>query len=453
MRVVWSVGLLVVALASAPSPARGDDPPGRPGAPAAAEEPGAAQGSTTPTPQEIEAEKSALEEMLEGADDDAADPDGAQPPAPAAAEPPRAKQQAAPRPKAGGDKKQKRGEISDELVAGSAQPTPENPRQSQLANALRGSIYLSDSFTLNAGATLTIEGGAPPPQGSPFKASYGGTVAFFTIGADFDPGEHWTFSAHLDGSPSSQQLSSTSLSYQPVKAGAFETVDALLHTRSSSIGGGASFGYDTAGDSDFESAFSAGIGLNDLSSDERITQVEGRNGKPVLANDLRDYCRTNPTKCSKSLRAVLGEQTLSLTQARLNAAFTETLFLDTDLTVSGDYYVYSDDPTKLGFFSVATAGRTNVLGGGGVPIAPLQWALRPEIAHRFGSAFSARLWAQVGQYVEGGGQGTISLGLKLQYKFTRSFRMWLTLSGQRDIDIDGVESKTGMVGLGLALKL
>ena len=498
MRWSCSVPVVVALLLAAPN-ARADDPPASaaPGAGAAPKAGSAAPKPVEPSKEDAEAEKSALEEMLEGADekDDppaadapatdakAADAKGADSPADdqaaadkeikeeakaedkaepredspsstASATPSGAAASGLPAAKAGGGpiKSDRRGEISDELVLGTAQATPQNPRQSQIADALRGSVFLSDSFTLNAGLNLTFEGGSPPPSGSPFNASYGGTVAFMTVGLDFDPGEHFSFGGHFDLSPQSEQFSSTPVSYRPTPTAAFETVDALLRTRSGSIGGGLSFGYDTAGDSDFESAFTSSVNVSDLSSDQRITQVEGRNGKPASANDLRTFCQQNPAKCSRSLRSVLRESNFTLAQVRLNGSFTETIFVDTDLTLSGDYYLYSDDPTQLGFFSVATAGRTNILGGGGVPIAPMLWAVRPEVTHRFGRAFSARLWVQAGRYVEGGGQGTSSIGTRLQYKFTRTFRIWMTLSGQRDVDIDGNESKTGSVGVGLAYK-
>ena len=472
--------LVVVALIFAASSARADDPPK---ADADAADAGPADAATVedaaaapadagpgarkplePTAEEAEAEKSALEEMLEGeGESEKAAPAEAKTGAEEVKEEARAEDKtvaqestpsttASATPAGRTGKSDRRGEVSDEIVVGTAQATPENPRQSQVANALRGSIYVSDSVTFNAGLNLTLEQGAPPPAGSPFNASYGGLVAFLTIGLDFDPGDHWSFGGHFDLSPQSEQFSSTPVQYRPAPAAAFETVDTLLRTRSSSLGGGLSLGYDTAGESDFESAFTASVNGSDLSSDQRITQVEGRNGKPASADALRTYCKENPAKCSRSLKAVLRESQLSLGQFRLNASFTETIAVDTDVALAADYYLYTDDPTQLGFFSVATAGRTNVLGGGGVPIAPMLWAVRPEIAHRFGRSFSVRLWVQVGRYVEGGGQGTSSIGTRLQYKFSRTFRIWATLSGQRDIDIDGNESKTGSVGVGVAYK-
>ncbi|TMA14196.1 MAG: hypothetical protein E6J84_11550, partial [Deltaproteobacteria bacterium] len=53
--------------------------------------------------------------------------------------------------------------------------------------------------------------------------------------------------------------------------------------------------------------------------------------------------------------------------------------------------------------------------------------------HRFGH-FSANLWVRAGEYVKGTGQSTAAAGMKLQYKFTRTFRSWVAVSGQRDVD-------------------
>jgi hypothetical protein len=131
--------------------------------------------------------------------------------------------------------------------------------------------------------------------------------------------------------------------------------------------------------------------------------------------------------------------------ARLSAGVTATVSVDTDLALSGDYYAYKDNPTKVGIWSIGTAGLMNI--GGGVPIAPVRYLVRPEVTHRFG-AFSARLWLQGGHYVESAGGVTGGAGLKLEYRFSKSFRMWLNLSGQTDAADDGTSTKAGAVGLG-----
>jgi len=369
-----------------------------------------------------EDDKSLLEEMLESEDEkEAARASG---------------------PRSGKAAKEFTAQITDEVAASSSQSTPQNPRQGQIANALQATFYAGQSLALNAGLNLTLESGLPPPRGSPFRASYGGSVALVSLGFDWDPSDHLTLGLRGDLSPKSEQFTSTLINFPAGQR------DGLLRTRNSSLAGAFTAGYDTDGDSDFETAITVGATFNALSSEQNLEKLEGADGSVVDADEVRDLCRTRPTLCSRALKAALTNLKTTLVQARLSAAITETIFDDTDLTLSGDYYLYSKDPTELGFFSVATAGRVAVLGGGGVPIAPLHWALRPEVAHRFGQRFSVRLWAQAGRYVEGGGQGTASAGLRLQFKFSRAFRLWLNASGQRDTDIDGVGSRSGTLGLG-----
>ncbi len=53
-----------------------------------------------------------------------------------------------------------------------------------------------------------------------------------------------------------------------------------------------------------------------------------------------------------------------------------------------------------------------------------------------------------GEYVSGTGQSTAGLGAKVQYKFTKKFRLWATLSGQRDLDEQGNPTRSGGVAMG-----
>ena len=50
------------------------------------------------------------------------------------------------------------------------------------------------------------------------------------------------------------------------------------------------------------------------------------------------------------------------------------------------------------------------------------------------------------------GQGTAGLGLKAQYRLSRSFRTWITASGQRDVAASGQVSRTGVLALGAAYR-
>jgi hypothetical protein len=121
------------------------------------------------------------------------------------------------------------------------------------------------------------------------------------------------------------------------------------------------------------------------------------------------------------------------------------------VTVSGDYYGYRQDPTQIGFFSLGSSGRMQISGGAGVPIAPLRYLVRPEVAHRMGD-LSFRLWVQAGRYVDGAGQTTRGVGARIQYKLTKTFKMWAAASGQRDVDSEGNLSLSSTFSLGLGYK-
>jgi hypothetical protein len=115
--------------------------------------------------------------------------------------------------------------------------------------------------------------------------------------------------------------------------------------------------------------------------------------------------------------------------------------------LSADYYAYFDDPANVGIFSLGSVGRF----GAGAPIAPLRFLVRPEVTHRLGP-WSLRLWVAAGEYVAKVGQGTASIGTKVQYRFTRAFRMWISATGQRDVGSTGEVSRSGWISLGAAYR-
>jgi hypothetical protein len=103
--------------------------------------------------------------------------------------------------------------------------------------------------------------------------------------------------------------------------------------------------------------------------------------------------------------------------------------------VSGDFFAYVQDPRNAGYF----------LGVG--PIAPLRWVVRPEATHRFGDV-SVRLFAQLGRYAGGTAQSTAGLGARGEYRFAEAFRVWLSVSGQSDVDELGATSRSIVASLG-----
>ncbi len=327
--------------------------------------------------------------------------------------------------------------VSNEVSSNSTQATDTNPRAGNLADSLNASFDLSDNWALNAGATLTVEGQTPALQRGAFGSS-GSAVTSFSLGLDWQPADAWSTGISIDFSPESTQLTGTQVQVNTAGTPA----DALLQSKSSSFEAGLDVSYDTSGDSSLEWSFGGGLSTTHLSTDQQITRVRVKSGGAATPQQIRDYCTGH--KCSPALLAALRAQTgVTLDSQKLNAAVTAILAKDTDLTLSGDYYIYDQDPTQVGYYSVARVGRV----GNGLNIAPVQFTLRPEVAHRFGD-FSAKVWVQAGKYVSGGGQSTSGLGLRLQYKFSKAFKLWATASGQHDVDQQSNATNSGSVALG-----
>lgn len=325
--------------------------------------------------------------------------------------------------------------ITDELAINSTQATDTNPRSGYLSDSLNASFDLTEQWSLNAGATLTLENQTPAAARGQFGSS-GNAVTDFTAGMDWDATDHWTFGVTGDWSPRSTQYAGTQV----------VGLNALVQSQSLQYSGGADVSYDTAGDSDLEWTFSGGITGTHFDSNQRVTRVRTDTGGSATAAQISAYCAAT-NKCSRALLATLRDTPATLDSQRFSASATMTAWKDSDFTLVGDYYHYNQDPAAVGYFSVATAGRTFITGGNGVPIAPLQFTVRPEVLHRFG-AFSVKLWVTAGKYVSGTGQSTTGLGAKLQYKFTKRFRLWATVSGQRDLDEQGNPTQSGGLAMG-----
>jgi len=315
--------------------------------------------------------------------------------------------------------------VSDEAAFNSAQSTGSNPRTGYMSDSLNASFDVTEQLSLNAGAMITLEGRTPAAARGQFGTS-GSSIMAFSAGLDWEPTDNWSLGATFDLSPQSTQFVGTQVQLSTSGTQG----DALLRSQTSSYDGAFDLSYDTAGDSDLEFSFMGGVTFSHLDADQAIVRVRNAaTGAASTPQQIRDYCVSH--KCPSGLLQALRPQTgVTLDSQRFSLGATATVARDTDLALSGDYYHYQQDPTAVGFFSVATVGHF----GAGLPIAPLHYMIRPEVLHRFGD-FSAKLWVQAGKYVEGGGDTTKGIGLKLQYKFTKKFRTWLTVTGQSDIGV------------------
>ena len=332
--------------------------------------------------------------------------------------------------------------VTDEVGVGTTDTTPDNPRAGNLSNNLDASFDLSDRWTLNAGVGLFREAATPRATGSDFGGSASG-IAAFSAGLEFDPTDAVALALDAEVSPSSTQTSASQLTFTNPKDNSTVVANDQLRAASSSSSIAGSVSYDSTGDSDLEWGLNFGLTGNHFATDQRIVAVQTSSG-PQSSAYLKDICK-NGGKCSRRVLAALRESPATLDSARVSVGGTITAYTDTDFSLTADYYGYDQDPTQVGYFSIGA--RQTVSGGGGIAIAPLRYLLRPEVVHRFGD-FSAKLWVTTGEYVDQTGQATRSIGTRLQYKFTKAFRLWLSLSVQNDTDQTGGSITSGNYGLG-----
>jgi hypothetical protein len=354
--------------------------------------------------------------------------------------------------------------ISDQVSVYRPQSTNTSPRVGSVTDSFDANFDLSDQWSLSAGAMVTLQGKSPASERGQFGSS-GNLISLFSLGLDFEANEHWTFAANVDLSPRSTQYAGTEVlltqyvpksnplvaCVMPNPAPGCEVDPVLVRSQTSQLSPGLSVGYETAGETDLEWSFNAAASYSHLETLQKITLVRTPTGT-ASAQQVKDFCAASPTTCPNALLRLLVEQQSPLDWERLSLSATAIISKDTDLTLSGDYYIYQQDPAQVAYFTFVVAGRSpSQAGGNGVSIAPLHYQIRPEILQRFGD-FSAKLWVQAGKYEPGTGQSTAGAGIKLQYKFSKAFKMWVTGGGQRDVDESSNATNSGSFGLGASYR-
>ncbi len=327
--------------------------------------------------------------------------------------------------------------VSNEVHVNSTQPTETNPRSGSIGDSLNASFDATENFTLNVGGTLTSQNSSPSPR--PAEQPSPG-VSLLNFGVDWLPSDNWTLSLTGEWSPQSKTFADAPIASVGI---------AHIRSETSEVGGGLEVAYDTAGESNLEWSFSGGLTLTDYGIDQTIPLVTNPAGQPLTPAQVRtavaSACakRANRTNCQRRVLLGLTATPFHLNSLEFSASATATLQTNTDLTLAIDYYSYFQDATQAVYASLIFNGR----GGAGVPVAPLQFNVRPEVTHRIG-AFSAKAWIQAGKYVAGVGDTTAGVGVKLQYKFSKAFKLWVSLLGSRDVDDQGNETRSGSFGLG-----
>jgi hypothetical protein len=334
------------------------------------------------------------------------------------------------------------GSVSDEFSFNGAAQTPHNPRMGALTDTLAGSLQFDEQWALELALGLTATQGNAGVKGEEFGSS-GGLVMNIAPAVDFDPSHNFALTLAGFFSPRATLHTDSDVTVTGPKGNSVDT-DVQLSSSTSTWGLSLMGGYDTDGETNFETSATLNAGLTHFSTEQRIEQIRAASGLPVRSDAIITYCQTHT--CSQQLVNVLKNPSVTnLYEVSLNGSVTETFFQDTDVGLGFTWNLYSADPTEVGFFSLASIGRGSVSYGGGVPLAPVSWTVRPEVAQRIGD-FTIRIWYQHSKYVGDEGHADL-IGLRLQYKLTRNWRLTLTVSGQQDRDAENLPANSGTVSL------
>ena len=327
--------------------------------------------------------------------------------------------------------------VTNEAFLNTAKAADANPRPGMFTDALNANFDLGRSWTLNLGASLTLQGSTPAATRAQYPDS-GSAVTLFTGGVDWSASDNLMIGLMLEGSPVSTQYAGTTIGLRN-PAGIDRTVDAELRSQTWEVGAGLDAWWDTAGTSDLEWSLYGSLAFSHFNVNQSISDVRSALNPAQIQSQAAAYCTAHPRSlgCAQGLQGAV-----NLDFARLSAGAVATIYGHTEVSLFADYYGYEEDPAIIGYWGVASEGR-----GPNVPIAPLRYLIRPEVMHRFGD-LSVKLWLQGGEFVTGTGQDTEGLGAKVQYRFSRSFRLWATATGQRDVDAVGNVIRTLIVSLG-----
>jgi hypothetical protein len=279
-----------------------------------------------------------------------------------------------------------------------------------LSNRVHGSFEPSDVLAIDLNASVTHYGASPNEPATTPKTSAAGrrtsasTIAQFMLASSYMPSDHFVLDADVFVSPDSTSTQ-RGLDAMPVNKPS-ATSKGAIRDKTSTLGFDVGAEYDTAGDSRAESIMGLNLGATAYSTTQAVRLAAAKFGAPEQA---------------------------ALMQWHVDANFIETLFRDTDLGLAASYYMYNRDTTQSAYDGPIVLARS---ASDSIPLAPLQYAIRPSVAQRFG-ALRLRANMQYGNYRAGEGW-SLGFGLKAQYKLTQALRVWVGGNVQRDRVSDNV---------------
>jgi hypothetical protein len=326
-----------------------------------------------------------------------------------------------------------------ELGGSAGQATDLSSSAGTLLARATGDLDLAEEVTLHLDFAYTRALAQAPPPGLTIGSS-GGNVFSLAAGVDLAVLENALLSFDLNFSPSS------TVQQQVVATLGAQTFNPVVSSRSQAFGGTLAFAIATGFEHEVEGTFDGGLTVSRFDSAQQI--VNPASGEPVPPEN----CVEAKPRYRPLCVLLLSSHGTSFTQSRLGAGATVTLFHETDVSLSGAYYLYSDDPTQVGFFALATGGRLPASLGDPVNIAPVLWSLRPGVTHRFGEAVSLGVYYEFADSYAAEGTSNL-LGLRLAVRVSRQVRLMLRVEGQSFTDSRGVTSLSASAVLSTGIDL
>ncbi len=341
--------------------------------------------------------------------------------------------------------------VSLEAGTGESKPTPTIPSSAFEYQKLVGRYEPSDVVYLSAQVRAQHDFAAPTPPGTSLTTGPD-WVWFFALDGTWDVAKHLTLGANLNGSPPSTRTIASAFRY-PVAGRAFDS-DAVMLATSSSLGGSIDFLYDTFDEDtprDVDASLDLTVGYTHFVTEQSMTELDDPTGQPQPVGSFLSACATAPSELCGVVNRAAQQQTGKLSQWRLGATPTMTVGGNTDFALDAAYYVYDKKrPDEVGIWNVGTAGGAGPVAsyGAGLPLITPQWALRPEVGHKW-TAVSVRLWYQFTDYTIPSYLGH-AVGTKVQL-YLGKWRPYATASYRADVSTDGSvdNAQTWTVALGL----
>lgn len=361
-------------------------------------------------------------------------------------------------------------------VSGGLSRTPASdgyPGGGSTSAGVAGSYDLSSSLSFDGGLSLSRPKATPITEGPLAGKTREATVTSLSLGTTWTPGMswnedgNWSLSLGFAFSPKATELSSTTLTLDQEIAGkGTQTVDAdaLLKATSGAAGAALSIAYDTMGDSNWETAVDLSLSANRTATTQTIDTMVTAAGTTVTREKLLADCvasKPSQIKLKKTctrMTPLLGVQEAAVVAVPISLSVDETIYQNTEVSLTGTYYWYDKNPNEVGYFTLASQGRplpgtnqktpsTSASFGTGVAIAPFAYSASLAAAQKLGPV---RLSASLGRavYLDDAGDNT-SISVKAAWKITKQWRLSAGVATQNDVASDGeaTRSYSGSAGL------